>query len=218
MVKEEKIMILGISGSPRSNGVTASAVKKVLAESGEKTEYYSLSGKTINGCISCLGCTKDNLCVVNDDFPEIAEAMVRADAIVFGVPNYYNLPNGLSHCLLERCFCFRHQGSFLLKDKPAVIISAAYSGDDENSQVLKIVENFFISNKINIVSKFVVGAFSQCYTCDYGLTCTDGNVVKDNGLVEKILPCMLPARFEEQTEAIEKCKNASKILREHVSK
>ncbi|MDY0235416.1 MAG: flavodoxin family protein [Gudongella sp.] len=205
-------MILGISGSPRPNGITASAVKKILAESGEETEYISLAGKKINGCISCLGCTKDNKCVIKDDFPEIAEAMVRADAIVFGVPNYYNVPNGLSHCLLERCFCFRHQGSFLLKDKPGVIVSTGYSADEENSQVLKIVENFLVSNKMNIVSKFLVGAFSQCYTCDYGLTCTDGNVYRDNGFVDEITLSMMPPKLEEQPQSIEKCKDAAKIL------
>lgn len=139
--------------------------------------------------------------------------MVCADAIVFGVPNYYGVPNGLFHCLLERSFCFRHQGAFLLKDKPAVILSTGYSTDEENSQVLKIVEYFLRTNKMNIVSKFLVGAFSQCYSCDYGLTCEVGNVVKDNGFVDKITPSMLPRRFEEQLEAIEKCKNAAKLLK-----
>jgi multimeric flavodoxin WrbA len=38
-------MILGISGSPRPNSVTASAVKRVLAESGKETEYISLAGE-----------------------------------------------------------------------------------------------------------------------------------------------------------------------------
>jgi len=209
-------MILGISGSPRVNGVTASAVKKILAESGGETEYISLAGKKINGCISCLKCTQDNKCVIEDDFTEIAAAMVRADAIVFGVPNYYGVPNGLSHCLLERCFCFRHQGSFLLKNKPTIILSVGYSADEKNNQVLKIVEHFLLRNKMKIVYKFLVGAFSQCYTCDYGLTCVYGNVVKDNGFVDKITPSMLPPRFEEQPNAIQKCKEAARILQNYI--
>lgn len=147
-------MILGISGSPRPNGITAHAVKKVLADCDDATEYISLAGKHIGGCISCLACTKDNICAVNDDFPAIAEKMVQADAIIFGIPNYYDLPNGLSHCLLERCFCFRHQSAFLLEDKPAVILSTGYASDEENSQVLKVVENFIIKNNMKTVSKF----------------------------------------------------------------
>lgn len=205
-------MILGISGSPRANGITAHAVKEVLAHSEGETKYISLAGKHINGCISCLGCTTDNKCIVQDDFQEIAKAMVEADAIVLGIPNYYDVPNGLSHCLLERCFCFRHQGNFLLKDKPAVIISTGYSQDEENSQVLKIIEYFLKSNKMNVVSKFLVGAYSQCYTCKEGLTCADGNVVKNNGFVDKITPEMLPPTFDKQKEAIAKCRKAAGLL------
>ena len=211
-------MILGISGSPRSKGITASAVKKVLAECDGETKYISLAGKHIGGCISCLGCIKDNKCVVHDDFQAIAEDMVRAEAIVFGIPNYYDVPNGISHCLLERCFCFRHQGAFLLKDKPSVIFSTGYSSDEENSQVLKIVEHFMVMNKINTVSRFLVGAYSQCYTCDYGRTCADGNVVKNNGFVEKITPEMLPPKFESQPESIIKCKNAAQLLNKMLQK
>lgn len=133
-------MILGISGNPRPKSVTAAAVQRVLVESGERSEYISLSGKNINGCISCLGCTHDNHCVVKDDFLPIAEAMCSADAIVFGAPNYYGTINGLSHCLWERCFCFRHQGAFLLKDKPIVIISTGYSTDEKDNPVFDAME------------------------------------------------------------------------------
>ena len=186
-------MILGISGSPRSNGITANAVKKILA-----------------------GCTKDNKCIVQDDFPAIAEEMVQADAIIFGIPNYYDVPNELSHCLLERCFCFRHQSAFLLQGKPAVVLSTGYSSDEENSPVLRIVEKFMVNNKVNTVSKFLVAAYSQCYTCNFGRTCVDGNIVKNNGLVEEVTPDMLPAKFDKQPESIVKCENAGKLLNEMV--
>lgn len=207
-------MILGISGSPRPNGITANAVKAILAECNGETKYISLAGKQIGGCISCLGCTKDNTCIVQDDFPAIADEMVKADALIFGIPNYYDVPNGLSHCLLERCFCFRHQSAFLLQDKPAVVLSTGYSSDEENSPVLRIVEQFMVYNKVNTVSKFLVAAYSQCYTCNYGRTCVDGNVVKNYGLVENVTPDMLPAKFDKQPESIVKCKNAAKLLNE----
>lgn len=38
-------MNLGISGSPRKDGVTVNAVKKILEERGMESEYISLSGK-----------------------------------------------------------------------------------------------------------------------------------------------------------------------------
>jgi multimeric flavodoxin WrbA len=205
-------MILGISGSPRKDRITAHAVKHVLDHCEGETEYISLFHKHISGCIACLGCTKDNKCVVKDDFPKIGEAMVKADAIVLGVPNYYDVPNGLSHCLLERCFSFRHRGAFLLKDKPFILLSTGYSSDEENSQVLKILDHFVMMNKAKVASRFLVGAFSQCYTCKYGRTCIDGNIVKDNGLVDKVTTDMLPPEFNKQPEAIAKCENAANLL------
>lgn len=205
-------MILGISGSPRKKGITSHAVKEILSQVDDETEYISLYGKQIGGCISCLGCTTNNQCVVKDDFPAIAEAMVRADAIVLGVPNYYDMPNALTHAMLERCFCFRHQEAFLLKDKPIVILSTGYSKDEENSQVLKLVEHFAYMNKMKVVSKFLVGGYSQCYSCLYGKTCVAGNVVKNNGFVDEITPEMLPPKLDKQPESIIKCYNAAAAL------
>ncbi len=208
-------MILGISGSPRPNSVTANAVKRVLAESGEESFFISLSGKKINGCTSCLGCTSDNHCVVKDDFLPIAEAMSKADAIVFGAPNYYGILNGLSHCLWERCFSFRHQSAFILSDKPGVLISTGYSDDEENNPVLDALEMFMHHNKMEVLSKISVGAYSQCYDCKFSKTCIDGNIVKTYGIVDVVTPGMLPAGFERQPESEAKCKKAGKILKDY---
>lgn len=207
-----KNMILGISGSPRKNGITSHAVKEILSQISGETQYISLSGKHIGGCISCLGCIKDNRCIVNDDFPEIAEAMALSDGIVLGVPNYYDMPNALTHALLERCFCFRHRGVFSLKDKPIVILSTGYSKDEEKSQVLNLVEHFAKVNKMKVISKFLVGAYSQCYSCPSGRTCSVGNIVKDNGFVDEVTPEMLPPTFEQQEDSIIKCHSAATRL------
>jgi len=211
-------MILGISGSPRPNRITDHAVKEVLSNYQGETKFISLAGKKISGCIGCLGCIEDNMCVVKDDFLEIAKAMVEADGIVIGVPNYYDLPNALSHSLLERCFCFRHKSNFLLKDKPVVIISTGYSKDEENNPVLKIVEHFINSNHMDVVSKFLVGGYSQCYTCKAGLTCVDGNIVKKHGFVDRVIPEILPPEFDKQLISIKKCQDASKLLQKYLSK
>ena len=95
--------------------------------------------------------------------------------------------------------------------------STGYSADEENSQVLKILDHFVLMNKAKRVSRFLVGAFSQCYTCKFGRTCTDGNIVKDNGLVDKVTPDMLPREFDKQPEALAKCENAAHLLNDILS-
>jgi len=208
-------MVLGISGSPRADSITSQAVKEVLSKIEDDTLFISLSGKKISGCISCLGCTEDNICILEDDFQPIAELMVKADAIVLGVPNYYNVPNALTHSLLERCFSFRHQSAFLMGDKPMVILSTGYSKDESNDQVLKIVEQFALKNNMYVVSKFLVNAYSQCFTCDFGRTCVDGNIVKLYGVVDEVTPDMLPLKFQQQEDSIIKCHNAATRLNDY---
>jgi uncharacterized Fe-S cluster-containing MiaB family protein len=62
-----------------------------------------------------------------------------------------------------------------------------------------------------VLSKFLLGAFSKCYSCDYGLTCIDGNMVKDNGFVDQITPEISPYKFDQQKESIRKYQNAAHI-------
>ena len=106
-------MIVGISAG-RQKGVTSAAVKAVLEKSGMEYEYLSLSGKKISGCIGCVRCGADNVCKLKDDWNAIGATLLKADAIVFGAPNYGGTINALGHACLERMFCFRHREVFSL--------------------------------------------------------------------------------------------------------
>jgi hypothetical protein len=74
-------VILGISTSGRVvkrdntgsllGGVTEDLVKFILKNTGEPSEYVSLSGKQILGCQGCLRCASDNICKQKDDWAEI---------------------------------------------------------------------------------------------------------------------------------------------------
>ena len=59
--------VLGISGSPRKGHTTEQLVREVLSAVDGPTEFISLVGKRIGPCIACLGCVKDNVCVLKDD-------------------------------------------------------------------------------------------------------------------------------------------------------
>lgn len=207
-------MILGISTSPRVNGISSNAVQYILSKFDEDTKYITLANKKINGCISCLGCVKTNRCVVNDAFMEIQDLLISSQAIVLGVPNYYDLPNALAHSLLERLFCFRHNNAFLLKEKPIIYFSTGYSSDVVQNPVLKTIEYFVKSNKMKIVDSFLIGAFSQCYTCPISVSCSVGNVVKNHGYIDKITEDIFPPKFQEQKESLKKCDQAVELIKE----
>ncbi len=96
---------VGIVGSPRKNGNTEFLVKEalnILINNGIETELISLRGKDIKPCDACYGCAKQKKCVLNDDFDEIYNKMVAANAIIVGSPVYYGSATSETMALLTR--------------------------------------------------------------------------------------------------------------------
>lgn len=183
--------ILGISGSPRKKSQSGvyQLVQTVLENTDVDYELVSLRGKTISGCIACLGCVKDNVCKVEDDLTPLREKMVAADAFVFGAPNYYATLNANTHALLERWFQFRHQTGNLLWGKLAVAVgvggtSGRFPADD--------LEKFFLYNFIETVAKVTGQGAASCYSCGYGETCQVGIPSMIHGKGVKITADMIP--------------------------
>ncbi len=205
-------MILGISASARYNGITSESVRAILDKSEQPYEFISLAQKQISGCIACTQCAGDNRCKLQDDWAEIGDAMLRADAIVFGAPNYFNTISAIGHACLERTFCFRHMGAFCLKGKGVIIVSTQYEGNDSNP-VHDFVDKFITINKMQVLYKVSAHGYSQCYTCGYGQNCSIGNVVKKHGMLTKIEEHHLPLCFAQQTDTILQVEQAAKILK-----
>lgn len=204
-------MILGISASGRKDGITSKTVKAILEASNLEYEYISLSGKKINGCIGCTLCAADNQCKVKDDWNEIAEKMLMADAIVFGAPNYGGCINALGHACLERTFCFSHRGAFSLSGKLGIAVSTSYSGQG-NDLVNMIIKKAMVFNKMSVIGSVSAHGYAQCYTCGFGHNCNVGHVVKKHGPLDKIEKKHLPPSFEEQEDTILQARSMGKLL------
>jgi multimeric flavodoxin WrbA len=106
--------VLAISGSPRPKGNThllLTEALKVLEQQGLETEYLSLHGKTILPCDACLKCAREkNRCVLEDDFMEVYQAMVRADGLLVGSPVYFGSATPNLMALLDRAGYVARQG------------------------------------------------------------------------------------------------------------
>lgn len=202
-------MILGISASGRPSGVTSEAVKAILAASGMEYDYVSLAGKRISGCIGCTLCAPDNQCKFKDDWNELGEKMLKAEAIVFGAPNYFGRMNAIGHAFWERTFAFRHRERFKLAGKLGVIVSCGYEGEDV---VKPQIEDFMLRNKMAVVTAMRVDGYSQCYTCGYGHACGVGHVERVHGLLECIRDEDLPPHFKDQTQSRYQAHKAGRIL------
>ena len=202
--------ILGISASGRPDGMVRDAVLAVLDATEQPYELISLAGKTILGCRGCVACGKDNRCVLQDDWLEIAEKMLVADAIVFGAPNYYGSINAIGHAFLERTFCFRHREAFKLAGKLGVAIGTGKESD--SSPVIEFIQKMLRSNLMPVVGAFTVGGQAPCYRCGFGEDCAAGSIVAQYGFSDCITDEMLPPSFSEQSEAVFQAKKVGKML------
>jgi multimeric flavodoxin WrbA len=202
--------ILGISGSPRKKDMSSvyTLVQTVLEYTGIEYELISLRGKSISGCIACLGCVEDNICVVDDDLAPLREKIVEADAFVIGAPNYYSTLNATTHAFLERWFQFRHQTGNTLWGKLAVTIGA---GGTSGGFPADDLEKFMLYNFIETVAKVQGQGAASCYSCGFGETCQVGIPSMIHGPGVKITEDMIP-NVTKQPEVMAAAAEAGKLL------
>ena len=163
--------ILGISGSPIKNSNTDRLVKAVLEASSLKSEFVKLSRINVRPCIACLGCKEDNICKVKDDFPELAEKVRRANALVVGGYCPYGSVDGFTKAFLERLFSQRHQHG-LNRGKLAVVVTTGIGrgapgvaeANDQIAHALKM-EGMEVLGQLQAVGN------PECLVCGFGESC-----------------------------------------------
>lgn len=89
--------IVVITGSPRKNGnsfAMTDAFIKASEEKGHTVTRFDAAMMKIGGCHACETCYKTGkACSFDDDFNDIAPAVLEADAVVFTMPVYwYSIP------------------------------------------------------------------------------------------------------------------------------
>jgi multimeric flavodoxin WrbA len=104
----QTVKVLGICGSPRKRGNSRFLLERVLASANGVTggrvesDLYSFAGKKIGPCISCFRCEEEGDCVIADDFQELRDLWLAADAIIYSVPVYHMGMPGQVKCFLDR--------------------------------------------------------------------------------------------------------------------
>ena len=95
--------ILGICGSARKKGNTATLLREALNATGMESELIFLADLTIGFCTGCLSCVKNKgVCIKDDDMKGLLDKMIAAQAIVLGSPNYYYDVSGLMKNMIDR--------------------------------------------------------------------------------------------------------------------
>ena len=172
-LKNLKVKILGIVGTPIKNGNCQYILEEALRVAGEETwaetELIHLEDYRIEYCIGCEGCLRrahkvqkkvgfDVIpvpiegynCTIKDDMEIIHEKMIQADGIIFAAPVYILTIPGQMKTFIDRCRTFVHD--FRLLDKAAGSLNVAFyrnAGEDTTRQMLNTA---MLSIKLSVVT------------------------------------------------------------------
>ncbi|MGQ9558195.1 MAG: flavodoxin family protein [Desulfurispora sp.] len=128
--------VIGIVGSPRPEGNTATLVEQVLRgaeQAGAQTAIFHVNKMNIRGCQGCYKCKKLGYCAVPDDMREIYEQINYAGAVVFGSPMYMWQMSAQLKTVLDRLFAYMQPDYTFpgLKGKKAALIFAQAQPDPD---------------------------------------------------------------------------------------
>lgn len=142
LVVGQKILVVGVNGSPHKNGTTTKMLKKLLASvkrHGGETRLIHLADCKINPCLGCYSegpklCTYP--CKQKDGMQKLYPLLLKADAIVFGTPVYWFNMSGLMKNFIDRLTCMA-VGGYLLEGKIGVFFAA--SKEDEGGRANAVI-------------------------------------------------------------------------------
>ncbi len=101
--------ILAIAGSPRRGGNTDLLLEQAIAGAnsvGAELERIVLSRLKIAPCIECNRCFKTGRCAVQDDFQQLYDKVLEADAIMLASPIFFMNVSGQTKAFIDRFQCF----------------------------------------------------------------------------------------------------------------
>jgi multimeric flavodoxin WrbA len=148
-----KIVI--INASFRKSGATA----KILNEFCDHLKLFKnvdiaifhLSDLNINYCQGCCGCYKTGQCFLKDDANMLIQAIVEADGLVLGTPNYVSNVSGQLKTFIDRAHFVLPQ---LLKDKHTVGV-VTYE-NVRGGSVFGVLKNLFILSGAKTTNKIII--------------------------------------------------------------
>ncbi len=144
--------VVGINGSARKGGNTATIIGKVFNElnkDGVETELIQLADYEIQPCRGCFACKDRGNCVfANDGFAEIFNRMVEADGIILGSPVYSADVSAKMKAFLERDGVVVATNPGLLRHKVGASVAAVRRG---GGMTTVDTMNHFMLNKEMIV-------------------------------------------------------------------
>ncbi len=142
--------VVGVVGSPKSNGNTEYMVTLALdkfKEENFEVELITLHDKDINFCKGCDYCKKNNKCVIEDDMQNLTEIVRNADALIMSSPVYFGDMTGLAKTFIDRLRPLRNSHS-LKNTVCGAISTGGFRNGGQESTIASIHDFFLIQGAI----------------------------------------------------------------------
>ena len=208
------IEVLGISGSPVENSNTDRLIQAVLDATELEFEFVKLSRINIRPCLACKQCVPDNICKVKDDFPELAEKIKKARALVIGAYIPYKQIDGFTKALLERFWSLRHVNN-LLRGKLCATVITYLSPDAADNVNQSLATELKEMERMELVGQVMIKGNIPC------LTCGEGDECEMSGLRKRYGPDARSSdhpytRVEDQKEVWEEAMRIGRLIGQRV--
>lgn len=210
------IEVLGISGSPIKNSNTDRVIRAMLDATGLESEFVKLSQINVRPCFACKRCVSDNICKVKDDFPELAEKIKKAKALIIGAYLPYKQIDAFTKSLLERFWSLRHLTN-LLKGKLCATVLTCLTTDAANAVNKSLSVELKEMENMDLVGQVVIKGNLTCYTCGVGDDCEMSGLKRRYGVDAKCSDFKY-SRGEDQKEAWEEAIRIGTLIGERVRK
>jgi len=174
------IGVLGISGSPVENSNTDRLIQAVLDATGLEFEFVKLSRINVRPCLACKQCVPDNICKVEDDFPELAETIKKAGALIIGAYIPYKQIDGFTKALLERFWSLRHVTNLLGGKLCATVLTylTDYAADNVKQSLATQLGEM---ERMELVGQVMIKGNLPCFTCGVGDECEMSGIKRRYG-------------------------------------
>ena len=206
--------VLGMSGSPIDNSNTDRLVQGMLDATELECEFVKLSRINIRPCLACKQCVRDNICKVEDDYPELAERIKKAKALTIGAYTPYKQIDGFTKALLERFWSLRHVSNLLGGKLCATVVTylTPEAADRVNQSLATALRKM---ERMELIGQVKVKGNLPCLTCGEGDECEMSGVKRRHGPDARSSDVAY-SRVEDQIEVWEEAMRIGRVIGERV--
>jgi multimeric flavodoxin WrbA len=160
----------------------------MLDATGVESEFVKLSRINVRPCLACKRCVPDNICKVQDDFPELAEKVKNAKALIIGAYIPYKQIDAFTKALLERFWSLRHVTNRLRGKLGATVLTylTCDAADHVNRALAVQLRDM---ERMDLVGQVMIKGNLPCLTCGVGDDCEMSGVKRRYGADARAADC-----------------------------